>query len=146
MCMHTHKIILFQKFCVFCFVFKFQVWIMVMISGQMWNHIRGPPFAHRNPQTGEMVLVNKMYTTNLQCLTIPPLFFLFIFFKIFLGLLQWDQSVPIHCRNLLHHSHLYPRLIPPAMHTIFSQICALCNSFTNNINRWCNGSWYDPLE
>ena len=26
-----------------------------MISGQMWNQIRGPPFAHRNPQTGETV-------------------------------------------------------------------------------------------
>ena len=22
----------------------------------MWNHIRGPPFAHRNPQTGEVVI------------------------------------------------------------------------------------------
>lgn len=30
------------------------IWIFVMISGQMWNQIRGPPFAHRNPQTGEM--------------------------------------------------------------------------------------------
>lgn len=25
-----------------------------MTSGQMWNHIRGPPYAHRNPQTGAM--------------------------------------------------------------------------------------------
>ncbi len=32
-----------------------QVWVFVMISGQMWNHIRGPPFSHRNPQTGEVV-------------------------------------------------------------------------------------------
>ena len=32
-----------------------QAWIFVMISGQMWNNIRGPPFAHKNPQTGEMV-------------------------------------------------------------------------------------------
>ena len=29
--------------------------IFVMVSGQMWNQIRGPPFAHRNPQTGETV-------------------------------------------------------------------------------------------
>jgi hypothetical protein len=29
-------------------------WIFVMISGQMWNNIRGPPFAHKNPQTGGM--------------------------------------------------------------------------------------------
>lgn len=28
-------------------------WVFIMLSGQMWNHIRGPPFAHRNPQTGE---------------------------------------------------------------------------------------------
>ncbi|XP_065312944.1 tumor suppressor candidate 3-like isoform X3 [Gordionus sp. m RMFG-2023] len=26
--------------------------IFIMISGQMWNHIRGPPFMHRNPRTG----------------------------------------------------------------------------------------------
>ena len=32
-----------------------QAWVFIMLSGQMWNHIRGPPFAHRNPQTGEMV-------------------------------------------------------------------------------------------
>lgn len=28
--------------------------ILYMISGQMWNHIRGPPVAHRNPHTGEV--------------------------------------------------------------------------------------------
>ena len=26
-----------------------------MTSGQMWNHIRGPPFMHKNPQTGQVV-------------------------------------------------------------------------------------------
>ena len=26
-----------------------------MTSGQMWNHIRGPPYAHKNPQTGQVV-------------------------------------------------------------------------------------------
>ncbi|XP_039265417.1 dolichyl-diphosphooligosaccharide--protein glycosyltransferase subunit TUSC3-like [Styela clava] len=28
--------------------------VLGMTSGQMWNHIRGPPYAHRNPQTGAM--------------------------------------------------------------------------------------------
>ncbi|CAG5124102.1 unnamed protein product [Candidula unifasciata] len=28
--------------------------IFAMTSGQMWNHIRGPPVMHRNPTTGEM--------------------------------------------------------------------------------------------
>jgi len=28
--------------------------IFVMISGQMWNHIRSPPFMHRNPQNGQV--------------------------------------------------------------------------------------------
>lgn len=28
--------------------------VLAMTSGQMWNHIRGPPFLHRNPQTGSM--------------------------------------------------------------------------------------------
>jgi hypothetical protein len=26
-----------------------------MTSGQMWNHIRGPPVMHKNPQTGQIV-------------------------------------------------------------------------------------------
>ena len=42
-----------------------QVWIFVMISGQMWNHIRGPPFAHRNPQTGETVSLNVSLSLTL---------------------------------------------------------------------------------
>lgn len=28
-----------------------------MTSGQMWNHIRGPPYAHKNPHTGQVVSV-----------------------------------------------------------------------------------------
>ncbi|EDV19320.1 uncharacterized protein TRIADDRAFT_33726, partial [Trichoplax adhaerens] len=28
--------------------------VYCMTSGQMWNHIRGPPYAPRNPQTGEI--------------------------------------------------------------------------------------------
>lgn len=29
--------------------------VFAMTSGQMWNHIRGPPYAHRNPQSGQVV-------------------------------------------------------------------------------------------
>ncbi|XP_002167116.3 tumor suppressor candidate 3 [Hydra vulgaris] len=32
--------------------------VFIMISGQMWNHIRGPPYAHRNPQTGEIAYIH----------------------------------------------------------------------------------------
>ncbi|XP_034291043.1 magnesium transporter protein 1 [Pantherophis guttatus] len=28
--------------------------VLAMTSGQMWNHIRGPPYAHKNPHTGQM--------------------------------------------------------------------------------------------
>lgn len=28
--------------------------ILIFISGQMWNQIRGPPLVHRNPQTGQI--------------------------------------------------------------------------------------------
>jgi len=31
--------------------------IFAMTSGQMWNHIRGPPFMHKNPQTGQVVSI-----------------------------------------------------------------------------------------
>lgn len=38
--------------------------VFAMTSGQMWNHIRGPPYAHRNPQTGQVVN---------NCNTVEPL-------------------------------------------------------------------------
>ena len=44
------------------FLYNRQIWavavmaiIFTMISGQMWNQIRGPPFMHRNHQTGQVV-------------------------------------------------------------------------------------------
>jgi hypothetical protein len=33
----------------------FQLAILICISGQIWNSIRGSPFLHRNPQTGQIV-------------------------------------------------------------------------------------------
>lgn len=38
----------------YCFC-NVQCIVFAMTSGQMWNHIRGPPYAHRNPQTGQVV-------------------------------------------------------------------------------------------
>jgi len=32
--------------------------MLAMTSGQMWNHIRGPPFMHRNPQTGQVAYIH----------------------------------------------------------------------------------------
>ena len=36
--------------------------VFAMTSGQMWNHIRGPPYAHKNPQTGQVVRLLKQLT------------------------------------------------------------------------------------
>ncbi|XP_010776270.1 tumor suppressor candidate 3-like, partial [Notothenia coriiceps] len=32
--------------------------VFAMISGQMWNHIRGPPYAHKNPQNGQVSYIH----------------------------------------------------------------------------------------
>lgn len=32
--------------------------VFAMTSGQMWNHIRGPPYAHRNPQSGQVSYIH----------------------------------------------------------------------------------------
>lgn len=37
------------------FFCSLQCVVFAMTSGQMWNHIRGPPYAHKNPQTGQVV-------------------------------------------------------------------------------------------
>jgi len=32
--------------------------VFAMLSGQMWNHIRGPPFLHKNPSTGQLMYIH----------------------------------------------------------------------------------------
>ena len=60
----------------FLFFFFFLCVVFAMTSGQMWNHIRGPPYAHKNPQTGQVVsqilkfhigLATKQEYNNLFC-------------------------------------------------------------------------------
>ena len=51
-----------------------------MTSGQMWNHIRGPPFMHKNPQNGQVVSI-KLHLHLPNCerslfSLIPPLSYL----------------------------------------------------------------------
>lgn len=38
--------------------------IFFMISGQMWNHIRSPPFNHKNPQNGQVTYVHPDFDTQ----------------------------------------------------------------------------------
>ncbi|XP_023672125.1 dolichyl-diphosphooligosaccharide--protein glycosyltransferase subunit MAGT1 [Paramormyrops kingsleyae] len=33
--------------------------VLIMTSGQMWNHIRGPPYAHKNPSTGQVNYIHS---------------------------------------------------------------------------------------
>lgn len=40
-------------------LYAFQFVIFAMTSGQMWNHIRGPPVMHKNPSTGQIVCKKK---------------------------------------------------------------------------------------
>uniref|UniRef100_A0A3Q1GZG0 Dolichyl-diphosphooligosaccharide--protein glycosyltransferase subunit MAGT1 n=1 Tax=Anabas testudineus TaxID=64144 RepID=A0A3Q1GZG0_ANATE len=47
------------------FLFNKNVWafsalcfVLIMTSGQMWNHIRGPPYAHKNPSTGQVSYIH----------------------------------------------------------------------------------------
>ena len=54
-------------------LFFCQAWVFVMISGQMWNHIRGPPLAHRNPQTGEMVALFTARLLYYSCILLLSL-------------------------------------------------------------------------
>lgn len=47
------------------FCHSVQCVVFAMTSGQMWNHIRGPPYAHKNPQTGQVVrllAINRCWT------------------------------------------------------------------------------------
>lgn len=57
--------------------------VFAMTSGQMWNHIRGPPYAHRNPQTGQVVN---------NCNTVEPLVWVTSFMG-FHGKFSYDLSI-----------------------------------------------------
>ena len=90
------------NYIMYCFFF-FQLWVFVMISGQMWNHIRGPPLAHRNPQTGEMVAVKYFILITRHILSPPPPLSLSL-----AGLFQWNQSISVHCWDIHCRNTLYP--------------------------------------
>ncbi|KAK7162022.1 hypothetical protein R3I94_004621 [Phoxinus phoxinus] len=38
--------------------------VFAMTSGQMWNHIRGPPYAHKNPQNGQVVSASSSKSSS----------------------------------------------------------------------------------
>lgn len=48
------SLLMFMMFFLFC---ALQSIIFAMTSGQMWNHIRGPPFMHKNSNTGQVVSI-----------------------------------------------------------------------------------------
>ncbi|ETE65501.1 Tumor suppressor candidate 3 [Ophiophagus hannah] len=57
------------------FIYNKTGWAMValcvvfaMTSGQMWNHIRGPPYAHKNPQNGQVEPVSPSCGTTVPIL------------------------------------------------------------------------------
>ena len=45
------------QYCPLTFLLVFQFLVFTMTSGQMWNHIRGPPFVHRT-NTGNIAYVH----------------------------------------------------------------------------------------
>ncbi|XP_043982742.1 magnesium transporter protein 1-like isoform X4 [Gambusia affinis] len=64
------------------FLFNKNVWAfsalcfaLIMTSGQMWNHIRGPPYAHKNPNTGQVVPTprSEMNMQRMGCCFPAPL-------------------------------------------------------------------------
>lgn len=64
------------------FFFPFQCFVLAMTSGQMWNHIRGPPYAHKNPHTGQVVSLFFIFFSA----------FLLYFYRIRLILKEASQS------------------------------------------------------
>lgn len=48
-------ILAFPGLCIEILCPGFQCIVFAMTSGQMWNHIRGPPYAHKNPHNGQVV-------------------------------------------------------------------------------------------
>uniref|UniRef100_A0AAX7TYB7 Tumor suppressor candidate 3 n=1 Tax=Astatotilapia calliptera TaxID=8154 RepID=A0AAX7TYB7_ASTCA len=69
--------------------------VFAMTSGQMWNHIRGPPYAHKNPQNGQVVSRSAETGRVVVCVMDPELY-------------SWQQSGTV-CGRVSHHpSSEYP--------------------------------------
>lgn len=96
----------------------------------MWNHIRGPPFSHRNHQTGQVVskcrpshsspngpyatvvtLTDLFMSWNFICMqTVSNYWYslsLVCFFYM-LGVLQWNKPISVHCWDIHCNVIVYP--------------------------------------
>nr|KAG5711641.1 hypothetical protein BaRGS_016823 [Batillaria attramentaria] len=71
--------------------------IFAMTSGQMWNHIRGPPLMHRNPSTGQMHYIHgssqgqfimETYIVMLLLMALAGLGCVAIFFSLLLSIFR----------------------------------------------------------
>ncbi|CAF0810711.1 unnamed protein product [Rotaria sordida] len=80
----------------FKFLFNHIVWgifiilaILFCISGQIWNSIRGPPFTHRNPQTGQSGLFSG--TSGYQFIAETYIVFL-LYFGVSIGVILLNEA------------------------------------------------------
>lgn len=63
--------------------------IFAMTSGQMWNHIRGPPFMHRNPHTGQMALI---YPSNSSQFVFETWIIIFLNAAVVIGFILLNEA------------------------------------------------------
>lgn len=90
---------LFQRTTWACIVIAF---ILVMMSGQMWNQIRGAGFAHRDPRTGAVVSIPSSSAYSLLTCITSGLSEAILFVRCpNLPLLEVGQLS--YCRNMSHH-------------------------------------------
>ncbi|XP_027491838.1 tumor suppressor candidate 3 isoform X2 [Corapipo altera] len=82
--------------------------VFAMTSGQMWNHIRGPPYAHKNPQNGQVwyfcstpSLICSLTHKSLQNLIHLPGF---THCELLCELHTWKQSGSVCCRITYYSS------------------------------------------
>lgn len=63
--------------------------IFAMTSGQMWNHIRGPPFMHRNPNTGQ---VNYIHGSSQGQFIVETYIVMFLNAAVVMGMILLNEA------------------------------------------------------
>lgn len=66
--------------------------IFAFLSGQMWNHIRGPPFMHRNAQTGQITYISG--SSQMQ-FVVETYIVMFMYVAVTVGFIMLNEAIEI---------------------------------------------------
>ncbi|XP_058241120.1 tumor suppressor candidate 3 isoform X1 [Hemibagrus wyckioides] len=109
--------------------------VFAMTSGQMWNHIRGPPYAHKNPQNGQVFSIQPDHSSapDGEAESTGPEH---LSLQLDPGFPDWETSVSPDREQHLQHYH--------TEHWSSSGLCAQSTAGHSADSRLCSNAQLQP--